>query len=112
MGAKYIQTGNSIDYTPTVDVKAGDVIVIGELVAVAKLDIPAGKLGALHIAGNFDFPKAAGAGSAIPGGSEVYWDEAEQFAKTDAEAGANKRIGKTVKDAGDDDAVTRANLSQ
>jgi len=112
MGAKYVQTGNAIDHTPTADVKAGDVIVQGELVGVAKLDIPAGKLGALHVAGNFDFPKAAGAGTAIAVGTEVYWDEAEKVAKADDEAGANKYIGKTVQAAGDDDAVVRANLSQ
>ena len=112
MEARYIQTGNAVDYTPAADVKAGDVIVQGELVGVVKLDIQANKLGALHITGNFDFPKAVGAGSAIAVGTPVYWDAAEKVAKADAEAGANKLIGKTIKAATDSDAFVRANLSQ
>jgi len=112
MSVKYIQTGDAVDYTPAVDVKSGDVVVQGELVGVAKLDIQAGKLGALAVTGLFDFPKATGAGTAIAVGTRVYWDVADQVAKADSEAGANKEIGKTVKAAGDDDALVRVRLSQ
>ena len=112
MSTKFIQRGDAVDYTPGGDVSAGDVVVQGELVGVAKLDIQTGKLGALAVTGLFDFPKAAGAGTAIAVGTRVYWDEAEQVAKADSEAGANKEIGKTVKAAADDDTLVRVRLTQ
>ena len=112
MSVKYIQTGDAVDYTPGANVAAGDVVVQGELVGVAKLDIQTGKLGALAVTGLFDFPKAAGAGTGIAAGTRVYWDVAEQVAKADSEAGANKEIGKTVKAAADDDALVRVRMSQ
>ena len=110
--AKFIQTGDSIDYTPGSAVSAGAVVVQGDLVGVAKLDIAANKLGALAVAGVFDFPKAAGQGKAIAVGAKVYWDVADQVAKTDDETGANKLIGKTVRAAGDNDTTVRVRLSQ
>lgn len=112
MTAKFIQTGHAVDYTPSANVAAGDVIVQGQLVGVAKLDIQTGKLGALAVTGLFDFPKATGAGTGIAAGTRVYWDVAEQVAKADSESGANKEIGKTVKAAADADAVVRVRLTQ
>ena len=108
----FVHDGNSIDYTPSSAVSAGDVVVQDELVGVAKLDITANALGALAVAGVFDFPKTAGVGEAIATGSKVYWDEVEQVAKTDDETGANKLIGKTIAAAGDNDATVRVRLSQ
>jgi predicted RecA/RadA family phage recombinase len=112
MDARFIHDGNTIDYTPGADVSAGDVIVQGELVGVAKLDIATGTLGALAVMGVFDVPKAAGVGEAIAAGAKVYWDVADGVAKEDAEAGANKYLGKTVAPAGDDDAVVAVRLEQ
>ena len=110
--AKFIQTGDSIDYTPSSAVSTGAVVVQSDLVGVAKLDIAANKLGALAVAGVFDFPKTAGQGKAIAAGAKVYWDVADQVAKTDDETGANKLIGKTVRAAGDNDTTVRVRLSQ
>ena len=110
--AQFIHDGKSIDYTPSSDVTAGDVVVQGDLVGVAKLDIAADALGALAVAGVFDFPKATGGGSAIGAGANVYWDVADGEAKEDDESGANKLIGKTVAAAGDDDETVRVRLSQ
>jgi len=110
--ATYVQAGDSIDYTPSADVAAGDVVVQGDLVGVAKIRIAANALGALAVSGVFDFPKATGVGEAISVGSKVYWDEAEAVAKTDDETGANKLIGKTILAAGDDDEKVRVRLSQ
>lgn len=112
MTAKFIQTGDAVDYTPGANVAAGDVVVQGELVGVAKLDIQTGKFGALAVTGIFDFPKATVTGNAIAAGTLVYWDVAEQVAKADSETGANKEIGKTVKAAADADALVRVRLSQ
>lgn len=110
--AKYIQTGDAVDYTPSADVNAGDVVVQGDLVGVAKLDIKSGKLGALAVSGVFDFPKTAGAGTAIAAGTTVHWDATDAVAKADSETGANKEIGKTVKAAADGDALVRVRLAQ
>ena len=109
---QFIHDGNSIDYTPSADVTAGDVVVQGELVGIAKLDIAADALGALAVIGVFDLPKTAGVGEAIAAGAEVYWDAGDQVAKTDSEAGANKKLGKTVAAAGDDDTTVRVRMSQ
>ncbi|MBS3821025.1 MAG: DUF2190 family protein [Phycisphaerae bacterium] len=110
--ATFVHDGKAIDYTPGADVSAGDVVVQNDLVGIAKLDIASGALGALAVTGVFDVPKTAGVGEAIAAGAEVYWDEAEQVAKTDDEAGANKYLGKTVLAAGDDDATVRVRLEQ
>jgi predicted RecA/RadA family phage recombinase len=112
MAVKFIQTGHSIDYTPDADVASGAVVVQGDLVGVAKLDIKANALGALAVDGVFDFPKATGESTAIAAGTKVYWDEADGEAKADDETGANKLIGKTIKAATDDDATVRVRMSQ
>ena len=110
--AKFTHDGKAIDYTPGSDVSAGDVVVQGELVGVAKLDIAANALGALAVAGVFDFPKATGGGTAITAGANVYWDVGDTEAKEDDESAANKLIGKTVAAAADGDATVRVRLSQ
>ena len=109
---QFIHDGNSIDYTPSADVTAGDVVVQNDLIGIAKLDIAADSLGALAVTGVFDLPKTTGVGEAIAAGAEVFWDVADQVAKTDSETGANKKLGKTVAATGDDDATVRVRLSQ
>ncbi len=110
--AVFVQEGNQIDYTPGAAVAAGEVVVQGELVGVAKQPIAANVLGALAVSGVVDFPKATGVGTAITAGANVYWDVADTEAKEDSEAGANKLIGKTVAAAADDDATVRVRMSQ
>jgi len=110
--AVFRHQGAAIDHTPAADVAAGDVIVQGELVGVARLDIKANVIGALAVEGVFDFPKAIGASSALPTGSDVFWDEAALQATADSAAGVNKQIGRVVRDAADGDAIVRVRLSQ
>ncbi len=112
MGASLIHEGDTIDYTPGSVVLSEDVVVQGDLVGVANLDIPAGKKGSLTVSGVFDFTKESGASTAIAAGANVYWDVAEGVAKTDDESAANKLIGKTILAAGDDDETVRVRLSQ
>ena len=95
--AVFVQEGDAVDYTPATAVAAGDVVVQGSLVGVAKQPIAANQAGALAVVGVFDFPKATDLEIAV--GSDVYWDEAEQQAKTDSEAGANPWLGKSVQAA-------------
>ncbi|MEI8244624.1 MAG: DUF2190 family protein [Lentisphaerota bacterium] len=92
MKAVFVQTGHSIDYTPTANVAAGDVIVVGDLIGVAKFDIPANCLGALAIVGCFDVEKAEAAVFAF--GDKVYWDNSAKVA-TDV-ATANTYMGKAI----------------
>ncbi len=61
MYARYVQKGEAIDHMPDTAVAAGDVVVVGNLIGIARLDIPAGVLGALAVVGVYDVAKAAGA---------------------------------------------------
>ena len=88
--ATFRHDGAAIDYTPGAAVSAGDVVVQGELIGVAKLDIAANALGALAVQGVFDFPKATGVGTAITVGSRVYGDTA---ARGPASANAKRSQG-------------------
>ena len=108
----YVQKGNTVDYTPGADVAAGDVIVQGDLIGVATSPIEANALGALTVDGVVAFPKATGGGEAIVAGTPLYWDVAEQVAKADDEAGANKLLGKAIGSVGDTDATVNVRLSQ
>ncbi|MFO0839608.1 MAG: DUF2190 family protein [Phycisphaerae bacterium] len=110
MPAIFVQDGTSVDYTPGSAVIGGDVVIQGELVGVAKVDIPANKLGALSVAGVFDFPKATGVGTAITTGALTYWNTGAQQATTTA--AGNKLIGKCVRAAADADATVRVRMSQ
>ena len=111
----FVQTGDSIDYTPEAAVAAGAVVVQNDLVGVSKTPIAASVLGALAVSGVFDFPKDTGSASAIEAGKKVYWDETEEVA-TESEVGAgyvdNPYLGKSVKAAGDDDTTVRVRMSQ
>ncbi len=110
MAARYIQDDDSVDYTPGTAVTAGDVVVQGDLVGVAKIDIAANKLGALAVEGIFDFPKSTAGGSAIAAGTTVYWSAGAQQAT--ATSAGNKLLGKTTKAAADADATVRVRLFQ
>ena len=127
MSVKFIHRGDAIDYTPSSDVSAGDVVVQEDLVGVAKLDIAAGLLGALHVSGVFDFPKATGTNTGLAAGAKVYWDTVNKVV-VDADGSATATgtgtpedegndeifpyLGKTVKAATDDDETVRVRMSQ
>ncbi|MBI1372476.1 MAG: DUF2190 family protein [Phycisphaera sp.] len=113
MTVQFIHDGDAIDYTPSADVAAGDVVVQEDLIGVAKLDIPADTLGALHVTGVFDFPKAIGSGTAIAAGLEVNWDAVnkEAYPRLGGSA-SDKLLGKSVAAAGDNDATVRVRLVQ
>ena len=70
--ATKVSSDCAIDYTPSGSaVTGGDVIVLGEIVAIAPVDLADGEKGALQIQGVYRFPKATGA---IAVGARVYWD--------------------------------------
>jgi len=112
--ARFIHDGDAIDHIPSANVSAGDVVVQGDLVSIAKLDIPASHLGALHRVGIYDVVKSTGE---INAGAAVYWQangnpvggEAGSGAAT-ATAGGNKFMGWAVKAAGNNDPTVRLAL--
>ena len=108
--AVFVSEGRAIDYTPTTDVAAGDVVVQGELVGIAKRPIPANTPGALAITGVFDMPKATGAGSGLAAGIEAFWDVANKVVTATAQN--NAFLGKTVRAAADTDVTVRVRLKQ
>ena len=108
--ATFVQKGDSVDYTPSSDVAAGEVVVQGELVGVAERAIPANTGGALAVTGVRDFAKATGTSTAISAGANCYWDNTNKRATTTSSG--NKLIGKSVKAAADADATVRIRMSQ
>ncbi len=110
MNARYVQRGDAIDYTPTEDVAAGDVVILaGKLVGVAKLDIKAGELGALALTGVYEVAKSSGVAFAV--GTEVGWNAADRQAVA-AGASGSVKIGHAVSLAGASDPTVLVRLCQ
>jgi len=110
--ARFIHDGDAMDYTPSVAISAGDVVVQGDLIGIAKLDIAAGQLGTLAVTGVFDLPKPTGAGTDIAAGAKLWWNATDsRVEKTDG-AGAHKYLGKAVRAAATTDALARVRLEQ
>lgn len=60
MANKFIQQGNSLDYTPPADVAAGTVVEIGTAyVGIAGNDIPANVKGGFAVSGVIEMPLTA-----------------------------------------------------
>ena len=106
--ATFVQDGCAIDYTPGTAIAAGDVVVQGDLIAVAKRPIAANELGALDVSGVFDFAKNTGVAFTV--GQILYWDDTNNVAT--ATATGNKQIGKVVRAAATTDTTVRVRLSQ
>ena len=109
MDARYVQRGDAIDHTPEADVAAGDVVVIGKLAGIAKLDIKAGELGALALAGVYEVAKAEGA--AFAAGAEVAWSPSAKKAVAAGASGSSK-LGHAVAPADAADAFVHVRLCQ
>jgi predicted RecA/RadA family phage recombinase len=67
----FVQEGASLDYTPDHDVTAGDVVIKGGHVTIAKHDIPANTPGSVAIEGIFAGPKI---NALMRDGDAVFWD--------------------------------------
>ena len=72
--AKYIYRGDSIEYVnaTNADIEYGSVVSLGTRIGIAGGNIPAGEVGALHIVGVFELPKAASV--EIAQGAAVYFN--------------------------------------
>ena len=71
--ADYGQVGVNLDYTPVSAVTGGQPVQIGNILGVAPVPIPAGKLGALSVQRAWALPKPTGAGTDYALGAKVYW---------------------------------------
>ena len=108
MKARYVQRGESIDFTPTSAVAAGDIVKLGNLVGVAKLDIKPGELGALALCGVYEI---ATAGAAIEAGAVVFVDPATGKVCAEGTAGAVK-FGHAVAAVAATDTLVHVRLEQ
>ena len=109
MSTRKINNGNTIKHTPTAAVSAGGVVVLVDLIGIAPEDIPADVEGTLEVEGKFELAKQAA--TAMPAGTIVYWDEADQEVQTTADGGANKQIGKVAEAAASADTVVSVKLT-
>ncbi len=105
MDALFVSEGLSRDYTPSGAVDAGDVVVIGDVCYVAKLDIAANALGALATRGVFDVTKTTPL--AISDGEAVYWNASGSYL---TKTTTDKYFGVAVADAGSSATTVRVLL--
>lgn len=108
MQAEFIQDGSAVDHTPSVDVAAGTIVIIGDLVGITKRDIKADTLGAIAVEGIFDVPKDPAQAVAFTAGQKVYVDSNGEPLTT---ATGNKYLGKAVTAAAAGDDLVRVRLS-
>ena len=106
MEARFIHEGKAIDYTPTNDMTAGTVVVLGDRVGISIVDIPANVLGALQVVGVFDFAKD---NTVIPLYGKVYWDATAK--KATVTATGNTLLGIALNAAVATDSIVRVRLN-
>lgn len=103
--------GDAIDYTPTSNVSAGDVVTIGTIPMVATQAISANCLGSLACEGVFDLPKTS---DVFVAGDAVYWNSAATDVSGNTGAADNASgdlIGVAVANAASGDAAVRTKLT-
>lgn len=106
--ATFRYEGLTVDYTPSSDVSAGDIVVLGDMVGVAKLDIDSGDKGSIAVTGIFDVAKGTDAADIFAVGEPVYYSTADEEA-TAGEAG-NIRLGTCVAAAAQTDTMVTVRL--
>jgi len=86
--ASYVANGDLLDYTPSSAVAAGEVVVLGAMVAVAPRPIAANALGSVAVDGVWEMPCASGATGAQ--GSAINWYATSGVAHASTGAAAGK----------------------
>lgn len=84
MSASFVQLGQAVDFVPSRDIAAGEILVCNGMAGAVKIPVRAGELGALHLSGVYDVEKD---GSAVGAGDRVYFDPASRLATGIAEGG-------------------------
>jgi predicted RecA/RadA family phage recombinase len=111
--ANFIADGLTLDYTPAAAVDAGDIIVIGDEIGVAKLDIAASALGAIALTGIYDVIKDGTTGPVFAAGDPVFFDQATELAvrvETTPPNAGFVYLGIAVNAAGTDEALVRVRI--
>ena len=107
MKAEYIQQGNNWDYTNATEetIKAGTIIIIGQVCTVAGCDIAPGETGTVVTDGVWSMPKSA---AEIKAGTAVYYDEESDCASATK---SDSVIGIAITDAPTEAAVVMVRLN-
>lgn len=103
----YVQGSDTIHHVLANTVKGGDLVEIGNIVAIAVSDGDGSSLCACKTSGVFRLPKDE---VEITVGSNVYWDSAEKECTTDGEG--NRLIGLAWKTAEAEDDFVEVSLVQ
>ena len=107
MNAKFVQDGKVIDITAgSAAINAGDIVISGSIVGIAKNDIPANAAGAIATEGVYDIVKNAG--DEFTTGDEVYWNADSGYAC--ASASGLTKIGTAVAAAGSAAVIVRTKI--
>lgn len=107
MATNYLQDGGTIDFTNTgkESLKAGAVVMVGDLAGVAHDDILPGMTGVLHTRGVFILPKAA---EAVKQGQWLYFGGGTLSGKAEG----NQKAGIAWSSAGAADAQVAVRLAE
>lgn len=112
MARNYQQPGAIIDYAngEAADYSAGDVVVMGDTVGIALVDIPKNSTGSVAIEGTFTVPKASG--TAWGQGDRLDWDASASAFEKGATPASGDVIGCAIAfaAAGADDEVGVAKI--
>lgn len=92
MFTRFVQPCDRLDYTPDRDIAAGEIVFVGDLVSVARLDIAKDTLGTLWLVGVYDLLKGEGVAVAFEFGKPVFWNPTTMKASTAAGEGFT-RVG-------------------
>lgn len=103
VNAKFVQEGAQINYTPAAAVLAGAIVLLGDLVGVARAPIAAGETGALAIEGVFRVIKSGSTGPVFAVGDMVLWDIANGLAVRSGVGGGYVPLGTCLEAAGASD---------
>jgi len=79
MATNYSHDGKVVDYenTNTAMIYSGSVVVMGDMIGVANIDIGPGKVGSVSVEGVWRLPKASGTAFAL--GAAVFWKAADKL---------------------------------
>jgi predicted RecA/RadA family phage recombinase len=72
MANNYVSSGDVVQFTAGADIAAGDVVVVGQSLGVALVDIATGETGSVAMRGIFTVPKVSAA--VIAQGESLVWD--------------------------------------
>ena len=95
MKVTYYQRGETLDYTASKKLEAGDVVGLGSRIGVAAEPVSAGQVGHVHVVGVFAMTK--GNTEEIKQGAAVYYDAAAEAITTTADG--NTPAGYAAADA-------------